>query len=804
MTALASTSFTALEVRVRGRVQGVGFRPMIWRLARSLELAGEVLNDGEGVLVRVGGERSRVTAFIDRIECTLPPLARVDAIEKNDYSGALCAEFRIAESSAGVAKTEIAPDAALCSSCAAELHDTGDRHYRYPFTSCTHCGPRLSIVTGIPYDRAKTTMVAFALCPQCRAEYSDANDRRFHAEAIACPHCGPSATLAALAVSTPSDLAGVDAVAIAAKLIAGSAIVAIKGLGGYHLACDARNAEAVGRLRRLKRREAKPFALMARDVDVIRRYCTIGEEEERQLTSMQGPIVLLDANGPKRLPAALAPGLDTLGFMLPTTPLHWLLLQEMEGPLVMTSGNISDEPPIVDDVEARQKLTGIADYMLAHDRQIANRVDDSVVRVMGGGVRLVRRARGFAPSPIKLPPGFAAVPDLLAMGGELKATFCIVKDGQAVLSQHQGDLENTATFDDYRRNLALYQNIFAHQPAALIVDRHPEYLSSKLGRSEARKRSLPLMEVQHHHAHVASCLAENNYPLDGPAALGIVLDGLGYGDDGAIWGGEFLLADYRGYRRVARLKPVAMPGGMQAVREPWRNLYGHLVAAIGRSELAQRLSGLELGAYLCRKPLTLIESMIERAINSPPASSCGRLFDAVAAALDVCPDRQAYEGEAAMRLEALAAHSHHKEVAPYSFLIARLRSGLIECDPAPLWRELLDDLAQGVPRFTIAVRFHAGLTNCLVRVVEALARDAVRFDTVALSGGCFQNRILFEGATAQLQDAGFAVLAHAAVPSNDGGLALGQAAIGAARLLEGCRSERTRPCASAFQAASSA
>jgi len=804
MSALAPEPFQALEVRVRGRVQGVGFRPLLWRMARQLGLAGEVRNDGEGVLLRIGGERSRLAAFVAGIEEELPPLARVDAIETRHYAGVLAGEFRIAESYGGEAHTEIAPDAVICTACAAELRDRGDRHYRYPFTSCTHCGPRLSIVRAIPYDRAMTTMAPFALCSDCRAEYGDPNDRRFHAEAIACPNCGPVASLMAWGDTAPPSSDGADCIALAAKLIRAGAIVAIKGIGGYHLACDAENTEAVGRLRRRKRREAKPFALMARDLDVIRRYCTVGAEAERRVASVQGPIVLLEADGTRRLPEAIAPGLDTLGFMLPTTPLHLLLLQDMDGPLVMTSGNISDEPSIIDDREARGRLAGIAAFALVHDREIANRVDDSVVRVVDGKCRVLRRARGFAPSPIRLPAGFETAPAIVAMGGELKATFCLLKDGQAILSQHQGDLESAATFDDYRKNLALYREIFAHQPAAVAVDRHPEYLSTKFGRSEAAANGLPLIDVQHHHAHVAACLAENGRSIDSPAVLGIVLDGLGFGDDGTIWGGEFLLADYAGYRRLARLKPVAMPGGAQAVREPWRNLYAHLVGAIGWDGLAALSPGL--GAYLAGKPRALLDAMIAKRMNTPFASSCGRLFDAVAAALDVCREQQAYEGEAAMRLEALAAKARSvgDAAAAYRFAITRASDGLMEIDAAPMWDALLADLGKSVPASTIALCFHEGLAWCVVEMARRLARretDTPPFEAVTLSGGCWQNRLLFERVAARLRAAGFVVLSHAEVPANDGGLALGQAAIAAARLMQSRNNERSEPCVSAFQAA---
>jgi hydrogenase maturation protein HypF len=563
-------------------------------------------------------------------------------------------------------------------------------------------------------------------------------------------------------------------------------------------------------LRRAKRRDAKPFALMARDLAVIRRYCTVVAEEERQLTSVPAPIVLLRADGASRLPETIAPSLRTLGFMLPTTPLHLLLIADFSVPLVMTSGNLSEEPTVIDDDDARRRLGSIAAYAVMHDRTIANRVDDSVVRIMDGKSRLLRRARGFAPAPVKLPTGFERAPDLLAMGGELKATFCLVKDGQAILSQHQGDLENAPTFDDYRNTLTLFRQLFDHSPAALIVDRHPEYLSSKFARAEAQRYGLPLLEVQHHHAHVAACLAENGYPLHAQPALGIVLDGLGFGDDGTIWGGEFLLADYRGYERLAMLKPVAMPGGAQAVREPWRNLYAHLASAMGWEAFASRYCGLELHAYLRGKPRALLDVMIAKGINAPKASSCGRLFDAVAAALGAYRERQAYEGEAAGRLEALAAQApHDNATAAYRFDVSRPSHGkLIELDPALMWNAILCDLERDVPASTMARRFHQGLSQALVEMTMRLAqRETGRpgFDTVALSGGCFQNRILFESVAAQLGEAGFVVLAHAEVPANDGGLSLGQAAIGAARLINANANAngRVEPCVSAFQAASS-
>jgi hydrogenase maturation protein HypF len=790
----------AMEIRVRGRVQGVGFRPTVWRIARELDLAGEVLNDSEGVLVRVRGSSSAVDDFIVRLQSEPPPLARIDQIEARAFAGAVTSEFRIAESLAGDAHTEVAPDAAICSACAQEIVDPFQRRFRYPFANCTHCGPRLSIVKGVPYDRANTTMSRFAMCEACAGEYRSPADRRFHAEAIACHTCGPRARLVRLdgRVTSFDRHSMLDDVDVARGLISKGEIVAIKGLGGFHLACDAANAGAVVCLRRLKRRDAKPFALMARDLDVIRRYCSVGPEEERALVRAAAPIVLLQADKAERLPDEIAPGLTTLGFMLPTTPLHLLILAQMERPVVMTSGNVSEEPQVIDDDVARALLGGIATYALMHDREIANRVDDSVVRVMAGRTRILRRARGLAPAPIALPPGFEAAPELVAMGGELKATFCLVKDGEAVLSQHQGDLENVETFDDYRKTLRLYADLFHHTPSALVADRHPEYLSAKLAREWAKARSLPLIEAQHHHAHVAACLAENGVSLDSPPVLGIVLDGLGWGDDGTVWGGEFLLADYRGFKRLGAFKPVAMLGGAQAAREPWRNLYAHLMAEMGWAEFSMNFADLELYADLARRPRSTLDAMARAGVNSPKASSCGRLFDAVAAALNICRERQAYEGEAGARLEAIVdveAMSRDEEESAYPFAISNLRdTGLPYIEPLAMWRALLGDLILKTPAPLIAARFHKGLARIIVAMTRKLARreegGGARFDTVALSGGCFQNRVLFEEVVRRLEQDNFTVLSHAEVPANDGGLALGQAAIGAALLIDGGTNSR--------------
>lgn len=786
----------SVEIRVRGRVQGVGFRPTVWRIASRLGLDGDVINDSQGVLIRVRGVSSTIAALVEELRASPPPLAEITAIETGPCEGELASGFVIVDSEAGArARTEISPDAAMCSACAAEVLDPFLRRFRYPFTNCTDCGPRLSIVRGVPYDRATTTMAPFPLCTVCGAEYREPADRRFHAEATACHVCGPTARLIrfdgrAISFEQHSMLDDVDA---ALSLIQKGEIVAIKALGGYQLACDATRPEAVALLRQRKRRDAKPFALMARDLDVVRPYATLSDAEEAALTSREAPIVLLAATGPEELPDAIAPGLNTLGFMLPSTPLHLLLLRRMGRPVVMTSGNLSDEPQLIDDAEAAAKLSAVAPYALIHNRDIANRIDDSVVRHMGGKLRVLRRARGYAPASIQLPQGFELAPEILAYGAELKATFCLIKDARAVLSQHQGDLEDALTYDDYRKNLALYRGLFDHRPAALAADLHPEYLSAKLARATARSDNLPLVEVQHHHAHAAACLAENGRALNAEPVLAIVLDGLGYGSDGAIWGGEFLLADYRRFERLGTFKPVAMPGGALAIREPWRNLYAHLMSEMGWPAFAMNFGELDLFAALTAKPLASVDAMIKASVNSPTASSCGRLFDALAAALGICFDRQAYEGEAAARLEAMVSASKLDEEGDdlaYPLPIPNLQgSGLPYIEPLGMWNAVLGDLILKTPAPVIAARFHKGLAKSIAAMALKLARrdeDGARprFDTVALSGGCFQNKVLFEQVIDRLEGMNFNVLTHSRVPSNDGGVAFGQAVIAAAHLID--------------------
>jgi hydrogenase maturation protein HypF len=782
----------ALEVRVRGAVQGVGFRPTVWRLAREAGLRGEVRNDGDGVLIHVGGQDVALEAFLRRLRHEAPPLAHIESIESRPLeagAGLALPEFRIVASALTEARTRVAPDAAACAACREEVASPFARRYRYPFTNCTHCGPRFSIVSALPYDRARTTMASFEPCAECRAEYEDPGDRRFHAQPIACHRCGPRARLvrtdgAAVSYEQFSMLDDVDA---AATLLKRGEIVAVRGLGGFHLACDATRAPAVERLRALKERRGKPFALMARDLDVVRRYARLDEAEAALLLSAENPIVILEAAG-QPLPAAVNPGLRTLGFLLPTTPLHHLLLQRLDTPVVMTSGNPSGEPQAVSNDDALARLGPIAAYALLHDREIANRLDDSVARVMLGAPRLLRRARGYAPAATPLPAGFERSDGVLALGAELKSTFCLVKDGAAVLSQHHGDLEEAHTCDEYLRNIGLLEELFQHRPRLVAADLHPEYLSGKLGRARAAEQGLPVLDVQHHHAHVASAMVEHSLPRDTAPVLGVALDGLGFGGDGTLWGGEFLLADYRGYERVGTFKPVALLGGAQAMREPWRNTYAHLMAEMGWARFAMNYRELELFRFLEAQPRAVLDRMLATGTQAPPASSCGRLFDAVAAALGLCRERALFEGQAAMELEAIVdepALAEEDESLIYPFAIPRLGGrGLPYVEPIGFWQALLGDLVLETPPGVIAARFHRSLARVVAAMVRKLLPPRVEAGaarpTVVLTGGCFQNRILLEQTVEALAGSGLEVLTHARIPANDGGIALGQAAIAAA------------------------
>lgn len=795
----ARSPFAAERIRVRGLVQGVGFRPHVWRLARDLSLVGTVRNDSDGVLITVAGEREVIDLFRAKLRGEAPKLARIDAVEACPWHpDAFPSDFSIIASADGIMATAIVPDAATCPECLAESRDFGAvrRDYRpigrdkhlvsrdkttrrsgYPFTNCTNCGPRLTIVTSVPYDRATTSMARFAMCEACAAEYASPADRRFHAQPIACPDCGPHCWVEnADGTPHPTDNPIEHS---AARLKAGE-IVAIKGLGGFHLSCDATNAEAVDRLRARKRRDAKPLAVMVRDLDMAKSLAAVSGQEAEALMSTAAPIVLLTPNG-HLLPDSVAMGQPTIGIMLAYTPLHHLLLDAFGGPLVMTSGNASEEPQAIDNQDARDRLCGIADAFLMHNRDIVNRVDDSVGRVERGAFRLIRRARGYAPAPLPYPPGFPQDRTILAMGSELKNTFALTTPAGIVLSPHCGDLDHPLAASAYHRMIALFEQLFDAEPDAIAVDGHPDYLPTQTGLSKAAALDVPVTTTDHHHAHIASVLGENGVPFDAPPVVGLALDGLGLGPDGGLWGGELLVADYRTATRVAGLPAVALPGGERAAKEPWRNLVAHLHAA----GLDPQESGADAPSVK-----TLVR-MIDKGLNAPRASSAGRLFDAFAALLGLHANRVDFEGQAAMALEALASgalteRTKHQATTKSPYPIALQTYGeSANSDSQPsghfgLWQAALRDRASGTAPAVMAWRFHAGLADALVTATVTLAKNR-GLKTVALSGGVFLNRLLSAMVEAKLQRAGLQVLSHQAVPCNDGGLSLGQALIALAR-----------------------
>ncbi|MCI4666407.1 MAG: carbamoyltransferase HypF [Neomegalonema sp.] len=783
------------RIRVRGQVQGVGFRPHVWRIANEGGLAGRVLNDASGVLIEIFGAADALTTFERRLQAEAPPLARIDAVTAQPLAADAAASppFTIAASVAGAAETSVSPDAATCSDCVREILDPTNRRADYAFTNCTNCGPRLSIIEAVPYDRAATSMRAFTMCTDCQREYDAPTDRRFHAQPNACAKCGPRLTL--------RDHHGVlsgDPIEETARLIREGRIVAVKGVGGYQLACDALNETAVDILRQRKRRPEKPLAVMAASSSNVREYALLSEAEEQALLSPAAPIVLLRAAGAPLAPS-VAPGQDHIGFMAPYTPLHHLLLRAAARPIVLTSGNRSDIPQIIADAEALSELADIADAWLSHDREIVNRLDDSVLRLDAPGPSILRRGRGLAPEPIPLAPSFSAAPRVLALGGELKSSFCLLRGREAVLSQHMGDLEDAVVFADFRRNLDLYRELYDFDPEIIAIDRHPNYLSSQWGRRLAQETGAKLIETQHHHAHLAACLAEHGESR----GLGVILDGLGLGSDGTIWGGEFLLGGFEGFERLAHLPAVALPGGAQAMREPWRNTLAHLRSALG-AEWRAEIAGTAIEAVLERKPLRQLEQMIDRGLNAPLASSAGRLFDAVAALLGFSPQRQGYEGQAASEMET-AARPYLAETVAYPCSLERSEdrsphltarksrpNGDLELadepvkhqpalvDLAPLWRALLAEARSGEDPGRIAARFHRTLIQ-LIRDQAAHLCAARHVEAVALSGGVLQNKILLEGAYSALKAAGLRPLLPHRAPANDGGLALGQAAIAASQ-----------------------
>jgi len=760
------------EIRVRGLVQGVGFRPYVWRLAKDARIFGEVLNDSEGVIIRLACGQAQLIEFTDKLSSGVPPLARIDALEISRYESSVEWEaFNIAASKSGKITTSIVPDAATCDDCLDEIFDPTNRRFLYPFTNCTNCGPRLSITREIPYDRANTSMARFEMCSMCQSEYEDPLDRRFHAQPNACPACGPQLKFIS---RDGKELPG-DPITNAALALKAGSIVAIKGVGGFQLAVDASNAIAIEELRVRKWRASKPFALMARDKGEVQKYCTLNQTEIRILESPAAPIVLAKAAGQK-LAANIAPDHNRLGFMLPNTPLHHLLLAKLEVPIVLTSGNHSSEPQITENHTALEKLNAIADYWLEHDRDIVNRLDDSVVQVIGNAPQVIRRARGNAPTPLRLHDGFHGRPPVLAMGADLKNTFCLLSDGQAIVSQHIGDLGNAETQRDLHSKLALYRRIHGFDAEVIAADQHLGYFSTRIGQDIAKREGLETVNVQHHHAHVCAALAEHGYGPEAKPVLGVALDGLGYGDDGTFWGGEFLLADFRGYKRLAKFKPVPLLGADKANTQPWRNSLAHLLVAFGPDALEAlqtRYGSLPFFIALAKYPTELLTQMFTRNVNAPLSSSAGRLFDAVAAMLGICFDQVQYEGQAAIQLQNIA-EGYSREGGFYPVLPAET------IEWRPLWEGILGDLKAGLPDGQIAKRFH----NTLIRIISLVATEIVRrtdVDTVVLAGGVFQNSLLLSGVSERLSENNLTPLMPSHFPTNDGAVSLGQAAIAAAK-----------------------
>jgi hydrogenase maturation protein HypF len=750
-----------LRISVRGVVQGVGFRPFVYQLATRHNLKGWVCNTSGDVKIEVEGEKRSLDRFLDELVALAPPLARLEDVSVTNHAPQGYSGFEIRHSIAEVGKYQlVSPDIATCKPCLGEVLTPSDRRYRYPFTNCTNCGPRFTIIEDIPYDRPKTTMRSFKMCPQCQSEYDDPMDRRFHAQPNACPRCGPSLKLVDGAGNpVPCD----DALAAAAGFLKQGKVLAIKGLGGFLLACDATSEKAVKLLRERKRRPFKPLAIMVATLGDARKHCLVSEKEAELLTTPQCPIVLLRWKEGSSVSPSVAPNLKYLGVMLPYTPLHHVLLRETGLPLVMTSGNLSEEPIARDNDEALRRLKGIPDYFLLHNRDIYSRYDDSVAIVELNRPKIVRRARGYAPYPVHLP---FQVNQVLACGAELKNTFCLTKDNYAFVSQHIGDLENLETMEHFEATLELYKKLFCIQPEIVAYDMHPEYLSTKYARSLGDKhKELRLVPVQHHHAHIVSCMVENGVE---DKVIGVSFDGTGYGTDGSIWGGEFLIADYKGFDRVGHLEYVPLPGGTIAIERPYRMAISYVLTLLGKDALTTDLAFLK---EVSNQELELIKKQLEKGINSPLTSSCGRLFDAVSALIGI-RGKIDYEAQAAIEMEMAVDES---ERGSYPFAIVE-QNGVNIVYLKELFGGVIKDLKSGVSQARIAMKFHRTMAEMVVQMCQRLAKMS-SINKVALSGGVFQNRLLLRLTAAALEEAGFEVLTHSKVPTNDGGVSLGQAVI---------------------------
>ena len=752
---------------IQGIVQGVGFRPFVYQLAHRFNLAGYVINTSQGVLLEVEGPETRIGDFFEAIISETPPLARISALDRSEIPTLGEHSFKIKESRAGLGRSAlISPDVSICPDCLSELRNPNDRRYRYPFINCTNCGPRYTIIRDIPYDRPSTTMRKFEMCPACKAEYDDPSNRRFHAQPNACWECGPQTALHDL---DGNPVSCSDPVREAARLLSEGAIVAVKGLGGFHLAVDATNHKAVVRLRRRKHREEKPLAIMVPDLETACEIARVSDEEAAILTSRRRPIVILRKHRSHGLSPQVAPRNRHFGIMLPYTPLHYLLMEAPFKALVMTSGNMTEEPINIENHAAFINLKGIADFFLVHNRDIYLRSDDSIVRVINRVPRQIRRSRGYVPEPIFLPDRLPGLPPVLAVGGELKSTVCLTKENRAFLSQHVGDMENLETYEFFRLTMSHLRRILEIEPAVIAHDLHPDYLSSRFAREQ---EDIPLIPIQHHHAHIVSCMAEHG--AVGPV-IGLAMDGTGLGTDGRIWGGEILLADPVSFERKAHLDYIPLPGGDAAAKYPWRMALIYLHRAYGDELFDLDIPFLK---HLNEEEAGIVIQMARQGVNSPLTSSCGRLFDAVASLVGL-RDKNAYEGQAPIELE---MRQRRGETGEYPWRIEKgedLRRLLTD----DLIRGIVEDLAHGTSKGVVSARFH----NTIMRMLQdmcRLLREETGIEEVAMSGGSFQNATLLTGLTRMLELDGFQVYTHRLVPSNDGGLALGQAICAGLRLRE--------------------
>jgi len=769
------------RISVRGIVQGVGFRPFVYRLAAKHNLKGYVYNTSEDVKIEVEGELEAIKQFELELRIEAPPLAYIEGIAITHHPPIGYKNFEIRHSIAEEGKYQlISPDIATCQACLSELLNPSDRRYRYPFTNCTNCGPRFTIIEDIPYDRPETTMRYFQMCPQCQAEYENPLDRRFHAQPNACPKCGPKVELVD---NQGKRVAGSDALASASQLLKRGKIVAVKGLGGFLLACDASNEAAVKTLRERKRRSSKPFAIMVNNVNEIKKHCYVSPEEEELLTCPQSPIVLMKWKAGSSVSREVAPNLEYLGVMLPYTPLHHILLRDTELPLVMTSGNLSEEPITKDNDEALTRLSGIADYFLIHNRGIYSRYDDSVAILERGTSQLVRRARSYAPYPVHLTFKCRQV---LACGAEMKNTFCLTRDNYAFLSQHIGDMENMETLEHFDNTISLYKKLFRIEPEIIAHDLHPDYLSTKYAQELSKSSNIKLIPVQHHHAHIASCMADNKLES---SVIGVAFDGTGMGSDGHIWGGEFLVADYYSFDRVGHLEYLPLPGGDAAIKRPYRTAVGYVLSLLGKDTLKAIIASgakhppVAFIGEVSEIEVGIIKRQIESGLNSPLTSSMGRLFDAVSALMNIRGEID-YEGQAAVELEmaAYACHceehsdeaiSNDKECYPYRIIVDE---GMRIVQLRDLLSAIIEDLEQGISSGRISVRFH----NTIAKMTDEMCRliaDETGINQVALSGGVFQNRLLLRKTIKLLENSGFQVFTHRQAPCNDGGISLGQAVV---------------------------